>query len=104
MRTIAFLVVVLVGASFMLATGCSNAANRKSAKPGFMERIKKDSITGEVTDVGRRYVAVRQDNGETVKVRVDDRTKMDVVQPGDRVKAYTDDAGYASTLQRLASK
>jgi hypothetical protein len=103
MRMIAWLVMILAGGSLMLATGCSrSAADQRAAKPGMMERVKKDSITGEVTDIGKKYVAVRQDNGETIRVRVDEATKMDTVQTGDRVRAYTDDVGYASTLQRLA--
>ena len=103
MRLIAVLVMILTCGSLMAATACSrNVVDKRAAKPGMMERVKKDAVTGEVTDFGKRYVAVRQDNGETVRVRVDESTKMDTVQVGDRVKAYTDDAGYASTLQRLA--
>jgi hypothetical protein len=103
MRTIALLVMIVAGGSLLVATGCSSSvAEKRAAKPGFMERVKQDAITGEVTDIGKKYVAVRQDNGETIRVRVDESTKMDTVQPGDRVKAYTDEVGYASTLQRLA--
>jgi hypothetical protein len=103
MRTLVVLVMIVAGGSFLVATGCSRSvADKRAAKPSTMERIKQDSITGEVTDIGKKYVAVRQDNGETIRVRVDEDTNMDTVQPGDRVRAYTNDVGYASTLQRLA--
>ena len=37
-----------------------------------------------------------------MRVRVDDRTKMDRVAVGDQVKAYISEDGYATTIQRVA--
>jgi hypothetical protein len=82
---------------------CSNAVDRRASKPAVMERIKQDAVTGEVVDIGKTYVSIKDDNGVINRVRVDDATKMDMIQTGDRVKAYVDDAGYATTLQRLAT-
>ena len=82
--------------------GCADTAvEKRAAKPELRERLKQDAITGEVTDVGTKHVAIRQMNGETMRVRVDDNTKMDNVTAGDKVKAYVSDDGYASTIQRV---
>lgn len=82
-------------------TGCAETAvGKRAAKPEFRERMKQDAITGEVTDVGTNYVAIKQITGETMRVRVDDNTKMDHMATGDKVKAYVRDDGYASTIQR----
>ena len=66
------------------------------------ERLKQDSVTGRVNDIGTRHVSIRDDAGETTRVRVDDQTKMDHVVIGDQVKAFVSDDGYASTIQRVA--
>jgi hypothetical protein len=50
--------------------------------------------------VGSNYVTIQQVNGEVIRVRVDDNTKMDNVIKGDKVKAYVTDDRYASTIQR----
>jgi Cu/Ag efflux protein CusF len=77
------------------------AVEKRAAKPEFRERMKQDAITGEVTGVGTNYVAIKQLTGETMRVRVDDNTKMDQITAGDKVKAYIRDDGYASTIQRM---
>ena len=82
--------------------GCSqNAAEKRAASPTMAERIKQDSVTGRVNDIGARHVSIRDDAGETRRVRVDDETKMDQVSIGDQVKAFVSDDGYASTIQRV---
>lgn len=81
--------------------GCAqNAGEKRAAKPNFNERITRDAVTGDVKDVGKNYVSIRQDNGEVMRVRVNDHTKMDPVTEGDHVKAFVTDDGYASTIQR----
>ena len=93
-------VIALVGCN-LTVVGCSqSAAERRAAKPNFSERISRDAVTGDVKDVGKNYVSIRQDNGEVFKVRVNDNTKMDPVTEGDHVKAFVTDDGYASTIQR----
>ena len=88
--------------SNLVLMGCSQTAvEKRAAKPEFSERLKRDAITGEVTNVGSNYVAIQTNNGETTRVRVNDKTKIDNVIKGDKVKAYVTDDGYASTIQRL---
>jgi hypothetical protein len=65
------------------------------------ERISKESVKGRVNDIGAKYVSIRDDRGESRRVRVDDNTKMDQVTVGDQVKAYVSEDGYASTIQRV---
>ncbi|HWG97075.1 MAG TPA: hypothetical protein VN647_08340 [Nitrospira sp.] len=85
------------------ALGCSQtAAERRAASPTLGERIKQDSVTGRVQDIGSKYVSIRESDGETTRVRVDDHTKMDRVAVGDQVKAYVSEDGYASTIQRVS--
>jgi hypothetical protein len=99
------IVLAICALTFILGTvvACSNAVDKRASKPAVMERIKQDAVTGEVVDIGKTYVSIKDDDGVINRVRVDDATKMDMIQKGDRVKAYVDDAGYATTLQRLAT-
>ena len=86
----------------MTAVGCAkNAAERRAASPTMSERISKESVKGRVNELGKNYVSIRNDNGESRRVRVDDHTKMDQVAVGDQVKAFVSDDGYASTIQRV---
>jgi ribosomal protein S1 len=99
--------VMLVGCAVLIAftsvLACSsNVAEKRAAKPGMMERLKRDSVTGEVVDIQKTSVSIREDSGVTTRVRVDEMTKMDTIQTGDRAKAYVNDAGYATTLKRLS--
>jgi Cu/Ag efflux protein CusF len=85
------------------ALGCSKSASeRRAASPTLGERLKQDSVTGRVHDIGAKYVSIKESNGETTRVRVDDQTKMDRVAVGDQVKAYVSEDGYASTIQRVS--
>ena len=85
------------------AAGCAkNASERRAASPTMSERISKESVKGRVHDIGARYVSIRNDQGETRRVRVDDTTKMDQIVVGDQVKAYVSEDGYASTIQRVS--
>jgi Cu/Ag efflux protein CusF len=85
------------------ALGCSQTASeRRSASPTMGERIKQDSVTGRVHDIGAKYVSIKETDGVTTRVRVDDHTKMDRVAVGDQVKAYVSEDGYATTIQRVS--
>ncbi|OQW32823.1 MAG: hypothetical protein A4E19_05565 [Nitrospira sp. SG-bin1] len=85
------------------ALGCSQtAAERRAASPTLGERIKQDAVTGRVREIGSTYVAIKESDGDTLRVRVDDHTKMDRVAIGDQVKAYVSEDGYASTIQRVS--
>ena len=65
------------------------------------ERISKDSVKGRVSEIGAKHVSIRDTDGQSRRVRVDDNTKMDQVAVGDQVKAYVTEDGYASTIQRV---
>ena len=82
--------------------GCaSDQSSRRAAKPDLSERLSKSAVSGEVATVGSDYLTIRQANGELQRVHVDESTKMDRVTKGDRVKAYTESSGHATTVQRL---
>ena len=102
MRKLLLLVVIATGMALNLSVvGCTKTAvEKRAAKPDIGERLKQETIAGEITGVGSNYVTIQQVNGEVIRVRVDDNTKMDNVVKGDKVKAYVTDAGYASTIQR----
>jgi hypothetical protein len=87
----------------LVTIGCAkNASERRAATPTMSERISTESLKGRVNDVGAKYVSIKDDKGESRRVRVDDNTKMDQVAVGDQVKAYVSEDGYASTIQRVA--
>lgn len=65
------------------------------------ERLKRDSVIGRVNDIGAMHDSIKDDAGETRRVRVDDQTQMDQVSIDDRVKANVSEDGYASTIQRV---
>lgn len=92
--------IVILGYSVAVSACSQTATERRAAKPNISERITRDAITGDVKDVGKNYVSIRENSGETTKVRVNDSTKMDPLTEGDHVKAFVTDDGYASTIQR----
>jgi Cu/Ag efflux protein CusF len=97
------IILMFTVASSAAVLGCSkSAAERRAASPTLGERIKQDAVTGRVQDIGPKYVSIKDGDGETTRVRVDDHTKMDRVAVGDHVKAYVSEDGYASTIQRVS--
>jgi hypothetical protein len=102
MRTSILVMLAAVMALQMTATSCAkNASERRAASPTMSERISKESVKGRVNEFGKNYVSIKNDDGESRRVRVDDHTKMDQVAVGDQVKAFVSDDGYASTIQRV---
>ena len=102
MRTSTTMMLAILMTFQMTAAGCAkNASERRAASPTMSERISKESVKGRVNELGKNYVSIRNDDGESRRVRVDDHTKMDQVAVGDQVKAYVSDDGYASTIQRV---
>ena len=95
------MMIAAVGLNLSLLGCAQNASEKRAASPTMVERLKQDSVTGRVNDIGARHVSIRDDAGETSRVRVDDQTKMDHVVIGDQVKAFVSDDGYASTIQRV---
>ena len=94
------MMIAVVGLNFGIVGCAQNASEKRAVSPTMTERLSHDSVTGRVNDIGTRYVSIRDDAGETRRVRVDDQTKMDQVAVGDQVKAFVTDDGYASTIQR----
>jgi len=92
--------IAVIGLNLTMISCAQNASEKRAASPTMAERFKQDSVSGRVNDIGPRHVSIRDDAGETRRVRVDDQTKMDHVAVGDQVKAYVSDDGYASTIQR----
>lgn len=102
MRMSTVLMLTAVMALQLTAVGCAkNVSERRAASPTMGERISQESVKGRVNEIGTKYVSIRNDDGESRRVRVDDRTKMDQVVVGDHVKAYVTEDGYASTIQRV---
>lgn len=95
------MMIAIVGLNFSIIGCTQNASERRAVSPTIAERLKQDSVTGKVNDIGPRHVSIKDDQGETRRVRVDDQTKMDPVAFGDQVKAFVSDDGYASTIQRV---
>jgi Cu/Ag efflux protein CusF len=94
------IVIAVVGLNFGIVGCAQNASEKRAASPTMTERFSNESVTGRVNEIGTRHVSIRDDAGETRRVRVDDQTKMDQVAVGDQVKAFVTDDGYASTIQR----
>ena len=102
MKLVLYSMLTAVIAVNMTLAGCAkNASERRAASPTMSERISKDSVKGRVNEIGAKYVSIRDNDGESRRVRVDDNTKMDQVAVGDQVKAYVTEDGYASTIQRV---
>lgn len=94
-------VLVAVVALNVNTFGCGqNVSEKRAASPTMGERIKHDTVSGKVTDIGANHVSIKEASGETRRVHVDTATKMDHVVVGDHVKAYVTDSGHASTIQR----
>ena len=93
---------VATAALYAVALGCSQSAAQRRAASPTGERIKQDSVIGRVHHIGPEYMTIKKGDGETMRVRVDDQTKMDRVAVGDQVKAYVSEDGYASTIQRVS--
>ena len=105
MRTATMVVLAaVVGINVMLAGCAKNASDRRAASPTMSERVSHDAVIGQVKDIGSKHVSIKDRDGESRRVRVDDQTKMDQVAIGDQVKAYVTEDGYASTIQRVTSQ
>jgi hypothetical protein len=101
MRTMLTLALTLVLLGAPLLSCGKNAVERRAATPSFKELLKQEPLTGEVVNIGRNYLSIREVSGETVRVPVDNGTKMDRVELGDTVTAYLSDSGRATTVERV---
>lgn len=101
MRTSTILMLAVITVQLSAAGCAKNASERRAASPTMGERVSNESVKGRVNEIGTRYVSIRNNDGESRRVRVDDKTKMDPLVVGDQVKAYVTEDGYASTIQRV---
>jgi len=91
--------VVLLGAG----TGIVSAADPmtdKEAKPTLGERLTNATVKGTLMTMDGVYYSIKDTAGREIKLHVDANTKLDKVMVGDKVRAYVNDGGYVTTLQR----
>ena len=94
---------ILAAGLLCFGAGVAQAANPmsdKEATPTIKERITKDTVKGTLMKTDGEYYWIKDSDGKEVKVHVDKSTKMDKVVVGDMVKAYINDQGHTTTLQR----
>ena len=94
---------ILAAGLLCFSAGVAQAANPmsdKEASPTIKERITKDTVKGTLMKTDGEYYWIKDNDGKEVKVHVDKSTKMDKVVVGDMVKAYINDQGHTTTLQR----
>ena len=72
----------------------------KEASPTIKERLTKDAVTGTLMRQDGEYYVIKDNDGKQHRVHVDKSTKLDKVVEGDMVKAYVNDQGHVTTLQR----
>ena len=68
--------------------------------PTLPERLTEDIVKGRLMMIEGDYVMIKVTDGEEIKLHVDMNTKMGEVRVGDKVKAYVNDSGHVTTLQR----
>lgn len=101
MKTSIGLLTVMI--AFGLSVGPVLAADPmkdKEASPSIKERLTKDAVTGTLLKLDGEYYTIKDDDGKQHRVHVDKSTKLDKVVEGDLVKAYVNDQGHVTTLQR----
>ena len=84
-------------------TGVTYAADslaEKDATPTIKERLTKDTVKGTLMTIEGEYYSIKDNDGKVHKIHVDKSTKLDKVLAGDMVKAYVNDQGHTTTLQR----
>ena len=94
---------ILAAGLLCFSAGVAQAANPmsdKEASPTIKERITKDTVKGTLMKTDGEYYWIKDNDGKEVKIHVDKSTKMDKVVVGDMVKAYINDQGHTTTLQR----
>jgi len=81
-------------------TSAAESLAEKEATPTIKERLTKDTIKGTLMTIKGEYYSIKDADGREHMIHVDKSTKLDVVRPGDMVKAYVTDQGHTTTLQR----
>ena len=70
------------------------------ATPTLSERLTKAIVEGRLMRIEGEHVVIKVTADKEIKLHVDMNTKMGEVRTGDKVKAYVDDSGHVTTLQR----
>jgi len=70
------------------------------ATPTLPERLTNDIVKGRLIRIEGEHVVIKVTADKEIKLHVDMNTKMGEVRTGDKVKAYVDDSGHVTTLQR----
>ena len=81
-------------------SGAADYMSEKEIKPSLTERLTAATVKGTLMKMERNYYSIQDTTGREVKLYVDDTTKLDRVTIGDKVKAYVEDGGHITTLQR----
>lgn len=81
-------------------TYAADSLTEKEANPTIKERLTNDTIKGTLETIKGAYYSIKDTDGTLHTIHVDKRTKLDMVVPGDQVKAYVTDDGHTTTLQR----
>ena len=68
--------------------------------PTLSERLTEDIVQGRLMMIEGEYVVIQLTDGHEIKLHVDVHTKLGEVIIGDKVKAYVNDSGHATTLLR----
>jgi hypothetical protein len=68
--------------------------------PTLPERLTENIVKGRLMMIEGDHVVITVTDGEEIKLHVDMNTKMGEVRVGDKVKAYVNDRGHATTLER----
>jgi len=69
--------------------------------PTLKERLTRDTIKGTLMRTEGEYYYIKDNDGIAQKIHVDKSTKLEKVMPGDVVKAYVNDQGHTTTLERV---
>lgn len=94
-----FTTVVALGFGGGMA-GAAEPMAEKEAKPTIGERLTKNTVKGTLMKMEGEYARIKDNDGKETRIHIDASTKLDKVVTGDKVKAYVNDNGHASTLQR----
>ena len=68
--------------------------------PTLPERMTKDMVKGRLVMIEGDQLVIEVTAGQVIKLHVDRNTKMGEIMVGHKVKAYVNDSGYVTTLQR----
>jgi hypothetical protein len=94
----------MMALSMTLAFGSGTAGGTHplpdQTAPTSPERMTEEIVRGRLIMIEGDQLVIESTAGQAIKVHIDRNTKTDVILVGDKVKAYVNDSGYVTTLQR----